>query len=71
MGSCSHVLQGDGFRLLLLEEEAGGLDAATGSDGLRLGVLSLLDDGLEPSTEDSSLGVIRHDDRTGQRTDGG
>jgi hypothetical protein len=43
-----------------------------GSDGLRLGVLDLLDDGLEPSTEGSSLGVIRHGDRTRQRTgDGG
>jgi hypothetical protein len=45
----------------------GGLDAATGSGGLHFGVL---DDGLEPSTEDSSLGVIRHGDRTGQRTGG-
>jgi hypothetical protein len=39
-----------------------------GSDGLRLGVLGLLDDGLEPSTEGSNLGVIRHGDRTRQRT---
>jgi hypothetical protein len=46
------------------------LDAATGSSGLRLGVLGLLDDGLEPSTESSSLGVVRHGDRTGQRTGG-
>jgi hypothetical protein len=50
----------------------GGLDAAMGSGGLRLGVLNLLDDGLELSTEGSSLGVVRHGDRTGQRTgDGG
>jgi hypothetical protein len=56
---------------LLLEEEAGGLDVATGSDGLHLGVLDILDDGLEPSTEGSSLGVVRHGDRTGQRTDSG
>jgi hypothetical protein len=48
----------------------GGLNAATGSGGLRLGVLGLLDDGLEPNTKGSSLGVIRHGDRTGQRTDG-
>jgi hypothetical protein len=45
--------------------------AATGSGGLRLGVLSLLDDGLELSTEGSNLGVVRHDDRMGQRTGGG
>jgi hypothetical protein len=51
--------------------DSGGLDAATGSGGLRLGVLGLLDDGLEPSTEGSSLGVIRHGDHTGQRTGGG
>jgi hypothetical protein len=70
MGSCSRLLQGSCLGLLL-EEEAGGLDAATGSGGLRLGVLGLLDDGIEPSTEGSSLGVIRHGDRTGQRTGGG
>jgi hypothetical protein len=68
-GSCSRLLQGSGLGLLL-EDEAGGLDAATGSDGLRLGVLSLLDDGLEPSTEGSSLDVVRHGDRTRQRTGG-
>jgi hypothetical protein len=55
---------------LLLEEEAGGLDAATGSGGLRLSVLDLLDDGLEPSTEGSSIGVVRHGGSTGQRTGG-
>jgi hypothetical protein len=71
MGSCSRLLQGGGLRLLLLEEEAGGLDTATCSDGLRLSVLILLDDGLEPSTEGSSLGVVWHDDRTGQRIGGG
>jgi hypothetical protein len=49
----------------------GGLDAATGSGGLLLGVLSLLDDGLEPSADGSSLNVVRYGDRTGQRTDGG
>jgi hypothetical protein len=49
---------------LLREEEAGGLDVATGSGGLRLSVLGLLDDGLEPSTEGSSLSVVRHGDRT-------
>jgi hypothetical protein len=70
MGSCSRLLQGGGLGLLL-EEEAGGLDAAMGSGSLRLDVLYLLDDGLEPSTKDSSLGVIRHGDRTGQRTGGG
>jgi hypothetical protein len=59
MGSCSHMLQGGGFGLLLLlEEEACVLDAVMGIDGLCLSVLSLLDDGLEPSTEGSSLGVI-------------
>jgi hypothetical protein len=68
-GSCIRLLQGSG--LGLLEEEAGGLDAVTGSGGLRLGVLGLLDDGLEPSTDGSSLGVVRHGDRTGQRIDGG
>jgi hypothetical protein len=54
-GSCSHLLQGGGFGLLILEEETGGLDAATRSDDLRLGVLSLVDDGLEPSTEGSEI----------------
>jgi hypothetical protein len=44
-GSGSHLLQGDGLGLLL-EEEAGDLDAATDSGGLYLGVLSILDDGL-------------------------
>jgi hypothetical protein len=39
-----------------------------GSGGLGLDVLGLLDDDLEPSTEASSLGVIRHGDRTGQKT---
>jgi hypothetical protein len=53
MGSCTHLLQGGGLGLLL-EEEAGGLDTATRSGGLRLDVLGLLDDGLEPSTEGSS-----------------
>jgi hypothetical protein len=36
-----------------------------GSDGLRLSVLDLLDDGIEPSTEGSSLGVIQHGDHMG------
>jgi hypothetical protein len=63
------LLQGGGLGLFL-EEEAGGLDAATGSSGLRLGILDLLDDGLKPSTEGSSLGVIRHGNRTGQKTGG-
>jgi hypothetical protein len=71
MGSDSHLLQGGGLGLLLREEEAGDLDAAMGSGGLRLGVLGLLDDGLEPSTEGSILGVVRHGDRTWQRTSGG
>jgi hypothetical protein len=53
MGSGSRLLQG------------GGLDTATGSSGLHLSVLGLLVDGLELSTEGSSLGVIRHDDHTG------
>jgi hypothetical protein len=70
-GNCSHLLQGGGLRLLLLEEEAGGLDVVMGSGGLCLGVLGFLDDGLEPSTEGSSLGVVWHGDRMGQRTDGG
>jgi hypothetical protein len=64
-GSGSRLLQGGGLGLLFLEE-AGGLDAATGSSGLRLGILGLLDDGLEPSTEGNSLGVVRHGDRTGR-----
>jgi hypothetical protein len=68
-GSGSRLLQGGGLGLLR-EEKAGGLDAATGSGGLRLGALGLLDDGLEPSTEGSNLGVVRHGDRTGQRTGG-
>jgi hypothetical protein len=69
-GSGSHLLQGGGLGLLLREEEeeAGGLDAATGSGDLCPGVL---DDELESSTEDSSLGVVRHGDRTGQRAGGG
>jgi hypothetical protein len=55
-GSYSHLLQGGGLGLLI--EEAGGLDAATGSGGLRLSVLGLLDVGLELSTKGSSLIVI-------------
>jgi hypothetical protein len=47
------LLQGGNLGLLLLGEEAGGLDAATGNGGLRLGILGLLDDGLEPSREGS------------------
>jgi hypothetical protein len=43
---------------------------STGSGGLRLGVIDHLDDGPEPSTEGSSLGVVRHGDRMGQRTGG-
>jgi hypothetical protein len=69
MGSCSCLLQGDGLGLLI--EEAGSLDTETGSSGLRLSVLGLLDNGLEPSTEGSSLGVVRHGNCTGQRTGGG
>jgi hypothetical protein len=71
MGSSSRLLQGSGLGLLLREEEASGLDVAMGTGGLRLGVLGLLDDVLELSTEGSSLDVVRHDDRTGQRTGGG
>jgi hypothetical protein len=42
----------------------------TRSGGLHLGVLGLLDDGLKSSIEGSNLGVVRHGDRTGQRTGG-
>jgi hypothetical protein len=69
-GSGSRLLHGGGLGLLL-EEEAGDLDAVMSSSGLRLDGLSLLDDGLELSTEGSRLGVVWHGDRTGQRTDGG
>jgi hypothetical protein len=65
MGSCSRLLQGSGIGLLL-EEVAGGLDVTMRSSGLFLGVLGLLNDGLEPSTEGSNLGVVRHGDRTGR-----
>jgi hypothetical protein len=68
MGNDSRLLQGGGLGLLIREEEAGGLDVVTGSGELRLGILSLLDDGLEPSMVGSSLGVIWHGDRMGQRT---
>jgi hypothetical protein len=67
-GSCSRLLQGGG--LGLLEEEAGGLDAATRNGGLRLGVLGLLDDDLESSTDGSNLGIVRYGDRMGQRIGG-
>jgi hypothetical protein len=60
MGSGSRLLQDGG-----LEEESGGLDVVTGCGDLRLDVLSLFDDGLEPSTDGSSLGVIQHGDHTG------
>jgi hypothetical protein len=63
-GSCICLLQCGGLGLLL-EEEAGVLDAVTGSNGLRLGILGFLDDGLEPSMEGSSLDVVRHGDRMG------
>jgi hypothetical protein len=63
MSNCSHLLQGSGLGLLL--EEAGGLDVVMGSGGLRLGVLGLLDNGLEPSAEGSNISVVRHGDRTG------
>jgi hypothetical protein len=43
MSSCNRLLQGGA--LGLLEEEVGGLDAATRSGGLRLSVLDLLDNG--------------------------
>jgi hypothetical protein len=65
MGSGGHLLQGGGLGLLLLEEEAGGLDAVTGSGGLRLGVIGLLDDGLESSMKGSNLGVVRYGGGTG------
>jgi hypothetical protein len=68
--NCSRLLQGSDLGLLL-EEEEDGLDATTGSDGLCLDVLNLLDDGFKPSTEGRSLNVVRHSDRTGQRTDDG
>jgi hypothetical protein len=60
MGSGSRLLQGGGLGLLLRKEEVGGLDAVTGSGGLRLSVLDFLDDGLEPSPEGSSLDVMCH-----------
>jgi hypothetical protein len=41
-----------------------------GSGGLCLVVIGLLDDGLEPSMEGSSLSVVRHGGRMGQRTGG-
>jgi hypothetical protein len=41
------------------------------SGGLRLSVLGLLDDGLELSTEGSSLGVVQLGNRTEQRTGSG
>jgi hypothetical protein len=46
----------------------GGLDAAMGSGGLRLCVIGLFDDGLEPSTKGSNLSVVRHGDRTGRES---
>jgi hypothetical protein len=64
MGSGSRLLKDGGLGLLLLEEEVGSLDAATGIGGLCLGILCLLNDG-------SCFGVVRHGDRTGQRTDDG
>jgi hypothetical protein len=42
-----------------------------GSGSLRLDVLGLLDDGLKPNTEHSSLSVVRHVDRTRQKIGGG
>jgi hypothetical protein len=42
----------------------------TGSGDLCLGVLDLLDDGLEPSMEGNSLGIVRHGDHAGQRAGG-
>jgi hypothetical protein len=64
-GRCgSRLLQGGGLGLLL-EAEAGSRDAAMCSGSLRLDVLGLLDDGLEPSAEGNNLGVVRHGDRTG------
>jgi hypothetical protein len=44
---------------------------ATCSGGLHLGVLGLFDDGLEPSKECSSLGVVQHGNHTWQRTSSG
>jgi hypothetical protein len=57
-GNGSRLLQGSGLGLLPLKGEAGGLDAATGSGGLFLSVLCLLDNGLELSAEGSSFGVV-------------
>jgi hypothetical protein len=65
MGSCSRLLQGG---VPWIPPRGGGGQL---SDGLRLGVLGLLDDGLELSTEGSSLGVVQHGDLTGQRIGGG
>jgi hypothetical protein len=59
MDNCSHLLQGGGLGLLL-KEEAGGLDVVTRSGGLR----------LKQSLEGSSLSVVWHGDRTGQRIGG-
>jgi hypothetical protein len=42
----------------------------TRSGGLWLGVIGLHDDGLDPSMEGSSLGVVRYGDRMRKRTGG-
>jgi hypothetical protein len=67
MGSCSCLLQGGGLEVLLIEEEAGGLDMAMGSSGLCLSILDFLNNVLKLSMEDSSIGVIQHGDHIGQK----
>jgi hypothetical protein len=67
-----HVLSGSGSRLFegssldfLFLKESGGLNVTTCHNGFLLGILALLDDGLEPSSENSGVGGGRHGDCRG------
>jgi hypothetical protein len=50
------LFEGSSLGLLFLKEESGGLNATTCRSSLLLGILALLDNGLEPSSESSGVG---------------
>jgi hypothetical protein len=59
------LFEGSSLGLLFLKEESGGLNATTCRSSLLLGILALLDNGLEPSPESSGGGGRHGDDKGG------